>query len=206
MLRVIGELPNMEFLGPLPVRHDVVRFAHAGNAPEQQQVIGHAPRVCPLHIEAAAGIRCIPVAHGAFQDDKRAGAVRLPDILAQRLQHSVLYRFGRLHIPVQILKGDALLLQRVLQQRGHILGKKDAHNGDIVPQGFHIVLKDLHLKIQRLFDLGLGTAQPAKQGESRIKRRDQQHRQHDHVADELMPHGAPRVFQIRQYLHGLYLP
>ena len=100
----------MEFLGPLPVRHDIVRFAHAGDAPEQQQVIGHAPRVCPLHIKAAAGIRCIPVAHGAFQDDKRAGAVRLPDILAQRLQHSVLYRFGRLHIPVQPLKGDALLL------------------------------------------------------------------------------------------------
>ena len=122
MLRVIGELPNMEFLRPLPMRHDIVCFAHAGNAPEQQQVIGHTPRVCPLHVEAAADIRCIPVAHGALQDNERAGAVRLPDILAQRLQHSVLYRFGRLHIPVQILKGDALLLQRVLQQRDHILG------------------------------------------------------------------------------------
>ena len=75
-----------------------------------------------------------------------------------------------------------------------------------MPKRFHIVLKDLHLEIQRLFDLGLGTAQPAKQGESRIKRRDQQHRQHDHVADELMPHGAPRVFQIGRYLHGLHLP
>ena len=104
------------------MRHDIVCFAHAGNAPEQQQVIGHTPRVCPLHVEAAADIRCIPVAHGALQDNERAGAVRLPDILAQRLQHGVLHRFGRLHIPVQILKGDALLLQRVLQQRDHILG------------------------------------------------------------------------------------
>ena len=122
MLRVIGELPNMEFLRPLPVRHDIVRFAHAGDAPEQQQVIGHAPRVCPLHIEAAAGIRCIPVTHGALQNDERAGAVRLSDVLAQRLQHGVLHRFGRLHIPVQLLKGEALLYQCVLQQRGHILG------------------------------------------------------------------------------------
>ena len=65
-------------------------------------------------------------------------------------------------------------------------------------------LKDL--EIQRLFDLGLGTAQAAKQGESRIERRNQQDRQHDHVADELMPHGAPGVFQIRRYLHGLHLP
>ena len=196
----------MEFLSPLPVRHDIVRFAHAGDAPEQQQVIGHAPRVCPLHIEAAAGVCRIPAAHGALQNDEPAGAVRLPDILAQRLQHGVLYRFGRLHIPVQPLKGDALLLQCILQQRGHILGKKDTHSGDIVPKGFHIVLKDLHLEIQRLFDLGLGTAQAAKQGESRTKHRDQHHRQHDHVADELMPHGAPGVFQIRRYLHGLHLP
>ena len=117
-----GKISRTKFLRPLPMRHDIVCFAHAGDAPEQQQVIGHAPRVCPLHVEAAAGIRRIPVAHGAFQDDEPAGAVRLPDILAQRLQHSVLYRFGRLHIPVQILKGDALLLQRVLQQRDHILG------------------------------------------------------------------------------------
>ena len=112
----------MEFLRPLPVRHDIVCFAHAGDAPEQQQVIGHAPRVCPLHIETAAGIRCIPVTHGALQNNERAGAVRLPDILAQRLQHGVLHRFGRLHIPVQLLKGEALLYQCVLQQRGHILG------------------------------------------------------------------------------------
>ena len=122
MLRVIGELLNMEFLRPFSVRHDIVCFAHAGDAPEQQQVIGHAPRVCPLHIEAAAGIRCIPVTHGALQNDERAGAVRLSDVLAQRLQHGVLHRFGRLHIPVQLLKGDALLPQRILQQRGHILG------------------------------------------------------------------------------------
>ena len=204
MLRVIGELPNMEFLRPLPMRHDIVCFAHAGNAPEQQQVIGHAPRVCPLHVEAAAGICRIPVAHGAFQDDEPAGAVRLPDVLTQRLEHGLLQPLHCVCASVESGKLRGL----PLHDGAHVLGQMHAHDGDIAPHRLHVRLKGLHAEAQRGAQLLLRAFELIKEEQPGDKRRRQNKAQRDHIDRKALFHGAPYIIKFRKCVsrHAPYPP
>ena len=177
MLREAGEARQVKFLRPLPVRHYLVPPPDVRHAAVEQQVTGGVLGVAALHIQSGVGIRSGIGAERGTQQDKRAGAIRLPHILAQRLQHGLLQGTHGAYISVEGGKVRGLLLNKSC----HILREMDAHDRDIPPQGVHIRAKGSHLEDQGLFRFGPWAFELPQQKQGDKQHRQQQNRQCAHV-------------------------
>ena len=177
MLGTAGELRQRKLLPP-NVRH----------APVKQEVAGHAGGVAPLDVQAAAG----PVpAQGTVQQHEGTGAVHLPAILTQRLQHGLLQRLHRIGVSAEGGKRHSLFLDEV----GHVLRQMDAHDGDIPPQRLHIRGEGLHAEVQRR-DHPLPRAfELVEEEQAHDQGRRQKDGQGDHIEGQPLLHGAPDAMQ-----------
>ena len=138
------------------------------HAPVEQQIAGGMLGVAALRIKSAEGIRRSIGVERDAQQHEAAGAIRLPHILAQRLQHGLLQGTHGVYISVEGGKVRSLLLN----DGCHILREMDAHDRDIPPQGVHIRAKGPHLEGQSLLRFSPWAFELPKQ-----KQGDQQHRQ-----------------------------
>ena len=188
MLGKAGELRQRKLLRPLPVGHHMMLPPNVRHAPVEQEVAGHAGGVAPLDVQAAAG----PVpAQGTVQQHEGAGAVHLPAILTQRLQHGLLQRLHRIGVSA---KGGKIR-RPFLDEVGHVLRQMDTHDGDIPPQGLHIRGKGLHAEVQRR-DHPLPRAfELVEEEQARDQGRRQKDGQGDHIEGQPLLHGAPDAMQ-----------
>ena len=147
------------------------------HAPVEQQIAGGMLGVAALHIQSGFGIHSGIRAERGDQQDKRAGAIRLPHILAQRLQHGLLQGTHGVYISVEGGKVRSLLLN----DGCHILREMDAHDRDIPPQGSHIRAKGPHLEGQSLLRFSPWAFELPKQKQGDQQHRQQQSRQCAHV-------------------------
>ena len=168
------------------------------HTPVEQQTAGGVGSVASLDIQAAEGFSIAD--KGGVQHHKRAGAVRLTDILAQRLQHSLLQPLHSVRVPIQFGKVRCLFFQN----GGHVLGEMKPHHGDVPPQGFHVRLKRLHSEGQRFRQLLPGTFQLSQQKKDGEQRYQQQRRQCAHIEKQPPAHGGLGLFQFgkRKPGHG----
>ncbi len=81
------------------------------HAAVEQQTAGGVGSVASLDIQAAEGT--VSTDKRGVQHHKRAGAVRLTDILAQRLQHSLLQPLHSVRVPIQFGKGPLSVFSRM---------------------------------------------------------------------------------------------
>ena len=177
MLRKAGEARQVKFLRPLPVGHHLMPPPDVRHAAIEEQVAGGVLGVAALHIQSGVGIHGGIRAERDIEQDKRAGAIRLPRILAQRLQHGLLQGAHGGYVSVERGKVRGLLLNEVC----HILRKMDAHDRDIPPQGGHIRAKGPHLEGQGLFRFSPWAFELPKQKQGDKQHRQQQKRQCAHV-------------------------
>ena len=125
------------------------------------------------------------------EQHKRAGAVRLPRILAQGLQHGLLQLLHGLRVPVKGRKGDRLRLD----DGGHILRQMHAHDGDIPPKRGHIREEGIHLEGQGSFRFGARTFEPPQQKKGGKQHHQQQGCQRAHVKKQPPAHGGLGILQ-----------
>ena len=177
MLRKAGEARQVKFLRPLPVGHHLMPPPDVRHAAIEEQVAGGVLGVAALHIQSGVGIHGGIRAERDIEQGKRAGAIRLPRILAQRLQHGLLQGAHGGYVSVERGKVRGLLLNEVC----HILRKMDAHDRDIPPQGGHIRAKGPHLEGQGLFRFSPWAFELPKQKQGDKQHRQQQKRQCAHV-------------------------
>ena len=147
------------------------------HAPVEQQIAGGMLGVAALRIKSAEGIRRSIGVERDAQQHEAAGAIRLPHILAQRLQHGLLQGSHGVYISVEGGKVRGLLLN----EGCHILREMHAHDRDIPPQGGHIRAKGSHLEGQSLFRFSPWAFEPPKQKQGDQQHRQQQSRQCAHV-------------------------
>ena len=147
------------------------------HAPVEQQIAGGMLGVAALHIKSGVGIHGGIGAERGAQHYKRAGAICLPHILAQRLQHGLLQGTHGVYISVEGGKVRSLLLN----DGCHILREMDAHDRDIPPQGSHIRAKGPHLEGQSLLRFSPWAFELPKQKQGDQQHRQQQSRQCAHV-------------------------
>ena len=177
MLRKTGKSRQVKLLRPLPVGHYLMPPPDVRHAAIEQQVTGGVLGVAALHIQSGMGIHSGIGAERGAQHYKRAGAIRLPHILAQRLQHGLLQGTHGGYISVEGGKVRGLLLN----EGCHILREMHAHDRDIPPQGGHIRAKSSHLEGQSLFRFSPWAFEPPKQKQGDQQHRQQQSRQCAHV-------------------------
>ena len=161
------------------------------HAPVEQQIAGGMLGVAALRIKSAEGIRRSIGVERDAQQHEAAGAIRLPHILAQRLQHGLLQGTHGVYISVEGGKVRSLLLN----DGCHILREMDAHDRDIPPQGLHIRGEGLHAEVQgrdhplpRAFEL-------VEEEQARDQGRRQKDGQGDHIEGQPLLHGAPDAMQ-----------
>ena len=94
------------------------------HAPVEQQIAGGMLGVAALRIKSAEGIRRSIGVERDAQQHEAAGAIRLPHILAQRLQHGLLQGTHGVYISVEGGKVRSLLLN----DGCHILREMHAHD------------------------------------------------------------------------------
>ena len=193
-----GKFRQVKFLRPFPVGHHIMPPSDVRHAAVEQQPTCGVGGVAPLDIQAAEG--AVSTDKRGVQHHERAGAVRLTDILAQRLQHSLLQPLHSVRVPIQFGKVRCLFFQN----GGHVLGEMKPHYGDIPPQGFHVRLKRLHPEGQRFRQLLPGTFQLSQQKKDGEQRYQQQRRQCAHVEEQPPSHGGLGLFQFgkRKPGHG----
>ena len=147
------------------------------HAPVEQQIAGGMLGVAALRIKSAEGIRRSIGVERDAQQHEAAGAIRLPHILAQRLQHGLLQGTHGVYISVEGGKVRSLLLNDGCL----ILREMDAHDRDIPPQGSHIRAKGPHLEGQSLLRFSPWAFELPKQKQGDQQHRQQQSRQCAHV-------------------------
>ena len=202
MVGEAGEVGECELLRPLAVGHYAVEASHIRHAPVEQQVTDGVLGIAALDENAAVGVRA--AGEGGVQQDERTGAVRLPRILAERLQHRLLQRLDGVHAAVEGGEAGGLLLD----QSGHVLGEMDAHGGDAAPEGVHVRAERLQLEGQGAVGLLAGAFQLTQQEQTRQQCRQEQRGQRTHVAQQPVTHGGVGTFQFgkQKFGHGRYLP
>ena len=161
------------------------------HAPVEQQIAGGMLGVAALRIKSAEGIRRSIGVERDAQQHEAAGAIRLPHILAQRLQHGLLQGAHGGCISVEGGKVRGLLLN----EGCHILREMHTHDRDIPPQGGHIRAKGSHLEGQSLFRFSPWAFEPPKQKQGDQQHRQQQSRQCAHVEEQAPAHGWLRLLQ-----------
>ena len=176
--------------------------SHIRHAPVEQQVADGVLGIAALDENAAVGVRA--AGEGGVQQDERTGAVRLPRILAERLQHGLLQRLDGVHAAVEGGEAGGLLLD----QSGHVLGEMDAHGGDTAPEGVHVRAERLQLEGQGAVSLLAGAFQLTQQEQTRQQCRQEQRSQRAHVAKQPVTHGGVGAFQFgkQKFGHGRFLP
>ena len=172
-----GKISRTKFLRPLPMRHHPMLTTDVRHAPVEQQIAGGMLGVAALRIKSAEGIRRSIGVERDAQQHEAAGAIRLPHILAQRLQHGLLQGTHGVYISVEGGKVRSLLLN----DGCHILREMDAHDRDIPPQGSHIRAKGPHLEGQSLLRFSPWAFELPKQKQGDQQHRQQQSRQCAHV-------------------------
>ena len=129
------------------------------HAPVEQQIAGGMLGVAALRIKSAEGIRRSIGVERDAQQHEAAGAIRLPHILAQRLQHGLLQGTHGVYISVEGGKVRSLLLN----------------------DGSHIRAKGSHLEGQSLFRFSPWAFELPQQKQGDKQCRQQQNRQCAHV-------------------------
>ena len=197
----LGKLGQLKFLRPLPVRHHAVTAPDVRHAAVEQQIAGNARRIAPLNVQAAAELLA---AEGGVEHHERAGAVRLPDVLTQRLEHGLLQPLHCVRAAVESGKLRGL----PLHDGAHVLGQMHSHDGDIAPHRLHVRLKGLHAEAQRGAQLLLRAFELIKEEQPGDKRRRQNKAQRDHIDRKALFHGAPYIIKFRKCVsrHAPYPP